>query len=189
MNIFILDKDPAISASYHCDKHVVKMIVESLQILGSTHWFVNGIKTKSKISESGNKIFDIWENFPRKDNGLIKPYGIGFMNHPCTKWARESIDNWEWLCSLTENLILQYENRYNKKSSASSILKWFMDNKPDIERKGLTSFYQAVPSEIKSDDAVHTYRLYYAGWKKRFAKWKNREPDWWEKYLKLTEYK
>lgn len=32
MNIFILDKDPT-----HCDKHVVKMVLETAQILSTVH--------------------------------------------------------------------------------------------------------------------------------------------------------
>ena len=37
MNIFLLDKDPKIAAQYHCDKHVVKMILESAQMLCSAY--------------------------------------------------------------------------------------------------------------------------------------------------------
>ena len=36
MNLFILHEDPAVSATYHCDKHVIKMILESAQLLCST---------------------------------------------------------------------------------------------------------------------------------------------------------
>jgi hypothetical protein len=32
MNIFYLDEDPKICAQYHCDKHVVKMIIEYAQL-------------------------------------------------------------------------------------------------------------------------------------------------------------
>lgn len=35
MNIFALDKCPKISAKYHCDKHVVKMIIESAQMIST----------------------------------------------------------------------------------------------------------------------------------------------------------
>ena len=33
MNIFYLDSDPIIAAQMQCDKHVVKMILESTQLL------------------------------------------------------------------------------------------------------------------------------------------------------------
>ena len=35
MNIFILDRDPVLAAQYQCDKHVVKMALESTQILST----------------------------------------------------------------------------------------------------------------------------------------------------------
>lgn len=33
MNIFYLDKDIQKCVEYHCDKHVVKLIIEELQLL------------------------------------------------------------------------------------------------------------------------------------------------------------
>ena len=38
MNIFILDEDIDKCAEYHVDKHVVKMILESAQLLCTAHW-------------------------------------------------------------------------------------------------------------------------------------------------------
>lgn len=35
MNIFVLDLDPQTCAQYHCDKHVVKMTLETAQILST----------------------------------------------------------------------------------------------------------------------------------------------------------
>lgn len=35
MNIFILDTDPKLAAKYHCDRHVVKMVLESAQMLST----------------------------------------------------------------------------------------------------------------------------------------------------------
>ena len=37
MNIFILDEDPLLAAQAQCDKHVVKMVLESAQMLSTTH--------------------------------------------------------------------------------------------------------------------------------------------------------
>lgn len=44
MNIFYLERDPKIAAEFHCDKHVVKMIVESAQMLSSAHWMTDFFK-------------------------------------------------------------------------------------------------------------------------------------------------
>ena len=187
MNIFILDRDPIKCAKYHCDKHVVKMVTESLQIMGSNMWFQNGIFTKKQIPELNSEVQDIWSNFPRtSSDGKISPYGIGYMHHPCTKWARESKENWDWLLELTLNLSLEHEQRYGKVTMSRKIAEWFSKNYEAPVSKGLTEFYQAVPEELKGPDPVHAYRLYYAGWKEYFAKWKNEVPEWWGKYLHLS---
>jgi phage-related protein len=79
MNIFILDKDPKKIAMYHNDKHVVKMIVETAQLLCTAH-HVSGT------------------------NGDI-PYRKTHQNHPCSIWARESIENYNWLLTLLKELL------------------------------------------------------------------------------------
>ena len=52
MNIFILDNDPVIAAQMQCDKHVVKMIVESAQMLSTVHRMLDG-KMERRLSKSG----------------------------------------------------------------------------------------------------------------------------------------
>ena len=52
MNIFILDTDPIVAAQLQCDKHVVKMIVESAQMLSTAHRMLDGEETK-RPSKSG----------------------------------------------------------------------------------------------------------------------------------------
>ena len=42
MNIFYLDKDPAVSASMHLDRHVVKMCTEYAQLLSTAHRLLDG---------------------------------------------------------------------------------------------------------------------------------------------------
>ena len=42
MNIFYLHKDPEISAKMHCDKHVVKMIIEYAQLMSTAHRILDG---------------------------------------------------------------------------------------------------------------------------------------------------
>ena len=52
MNIFILNDDPVIAAKEQCDKHVVKMIVESAQMLSTAHRMLDGVMDKRR-SKSG----------------------------------------------------------------------------------------------------------------------------------------
>ena len=42
MNIFYLHHDPKLCAQYHVDKHVVKMILETAQLLSTAHWLSGG---------------------------------------------------------------------------------------------------------------------------------------------------
>ena len=63
MNIFVLDEDPTIAAQMQCDKHVVKMIVESAQMLSTAHRMLDG-KMIMKPSKSGKrmvKYYDLYE--------------------------------------------------------------------------------------------------------------------------------
>ena len=51
MNIFVLDQNPSIAASMMCDKHVVKMIVESCQLLSTAHHVLDGYPQLSAVIE------------------------------------------------------------------------------------------------------------------------------------------
>ena len=68
MNIFVLDLDVKKCAEYHVDKHVVKMILESAQLLCGVHHIVS------------------------PDNVNI-PYKLSHKNHPCSIWTRKSLSN------------------------------------------------------------------------------------------------
>ena len=48
MNIFYLHKDPEISAKMHCDKHVVKMIIEYAQLMSTAHRILDGDEYEGK---------------------------------------------------------------------------------------------------------------------------------------------
>ena len=60
MNIFVLDQDTTQAAQLQCDKHVVKMIVESAQMLSTAHRVLDGILTK-RPSKSGKTIVKYYE--------------------------------------------------------------------------------------------------------------------------------
>ena len=151
MNIFVVDNDPEIAALQLCDKHVVKMILESAQMLCSA--FENG----------------------------EAPYKRSFYNHPCTKWARESQANYESLLTHAYELCEEYFNRYGKIHKSLDAIDWCDNNyhKLNLPNVGLTTFAQAMPDEYKNDNAVKAYRDYYNGEKSYFAKWTNQlVPDW-----------
>jgi len=150
MNIFVLDKDPKKCAKYHNDKHVVKMILETAQLLCGVHHMV-----ESKL--------DI-------------PYKLSHKNHPCSIWARECIENYIWLCDLGMELCKEYTYRYGKRHKSQDIIEWCITNHPHLKETGdLTPFRLAMPEECKIGGVVESYREYYIKEKKYFSKWKNRD--------------
>jgi hypothetical protein len=157
MNIFILDNTPQLAAQYHCDKHVVKMVLESAQMLCTA---IN--------EEIGTP---------------ITPYKSTHKNHPCTKWVSASRHNALWLYNLMECLGEEYTHRYGKqhltiekmriariKELANLIL-------PDVP---LTEFAQAMPDYCKTQtDAVSAYRSYYLNEKRDLLKYTKRNLPYW----------
>jgi hypothetical protein len=104
-------------------------------------------------------------------------------NHPCAIWARESMDNYEWLFSYLIALGEEYTFRYDK--SHKSVKAGIANPEPSgLPYKGLTTRPQCMPDDYKDDDVVAAYRMYYMMDKSPFAKWKNRDvPTWWDEYL------
>ena len=158
MNIFFLDDDIKKCAQYHCDKHVVKMILETAQLLCGVHHMTPQV-----------------------------PYKLSHKNHPCAIWARESLTNYLVLCELGLELCYEYTYRYGKRHKSQDVIEWCVINKPSIQDIGYTEPSKAMPDEYKVDSVVESYRNYYRGAKASFAVWKNREKPFWfeEKILDL----
>ena len=153
MNIFFLDFDTKKCAEYHCDKHVVKMILETAQLLCSTHWVI----------------------------GSEAPYKLSHKNHPCSIWVRESLSNYLYLCDLGLELCEEYTYRYGKRHKSQDVIEWCLTNKPNISDTEFTEPPKAMPDEYKVNNVIESYRNYYIGAKKDFAKWKNRDiPEWFD---------
>jgi hypothetical protein len=183
MNIFYLDSDPKIAAYQHCLKHKVKMILESAQMLASAYYVSNGITSskQSKLPENKEKTQIIFKNFPRhRPNGELFPYGIGYVNHPCTVWSYSSIENWYWLLELAYNLGFEYSRIYKKEHACMPILDWFSENPPNLPNIEFYEPPQAMPDECKvENNSVLAYRNYYILHKSKFAKWPvNEIPEW-----------
>ena len=154
MNIFFLDTDVKKCAEYHCDKHVVKMILETAQLLCSAHHITNQVTDQV-------------------------PYKLSHKNHPCSIWVRTSLSNYLYLCELGLELCKEYTYRYEKRHKSQDVIEWCVTNKVNICDKGLTEPPKAMPDEFKVKDVVESYRNYYMGAKKTFATWKKREVPIW----------
>ena len=160
MNIFLLDYDVKKCAQSHVDKHVVKMILETAQLLCGVHWIT--------------------------DSQSAAPYKLSHKNHPCSIWTRESLSNYLYLCELGLELCYEYTYRYGKRHKSQDVIEWCIVNKPNIEDKGFTEPAKAMPDEYKVESVVDSYRNYYKGAKSGFAVWKNREVPEWYKELELV---
>jgi len=153
MQIFVLDKDPKKAARMLCDKHVVKMIVESAQILSTAHHLTNS-KYKDLLYKKTHE------------------------KHPCVIWANESKENYVWLLEHLKELLKEYTYRYGKTHKTIEIKK-ILENIPNLLNIGLTEFAQATPEEYKEKNAIKAYRKYYKKEKADFAKWTKRTaPSW-----------
>ncbi|KPJ67992.1 MAG: hypothetical protein AMJ43_00820 [Coxiella sp. DG_40] len=158
MNIFVLDKNIKKCARYHCDKHVVKMILEYAQILCTIC----------------------------NQHGLKTPYKSTHIKHPCVKWAGESLQNWLWLKELTVALNGEYKYRYDTQRNHEAYRVVTLLKTPVLPNIGLTEFAQAMPQKYKvKNNAVLAYRKFYVGMKKSFATWKKRRvPKWYKLMLR-----
>ena len=175
MNIFVLDQSPHTSAAYMCDKHVVKMILESCQLLSTAHRVLDGTKI---ITNKNNRKYTTYK---LNNNFLDKfLYKSTMVNHPCSIWCRETDSNYVWLASHTVSLLEEYTQRYGKYHASSSLAEWLFYNTPEnIDKGDNTPFALAMPEEYKCTCAIESYRKYYIKDKSKFAKWKNNKvPQW-----------
>lgn len=150
MNLFYLDYDHNINAFYHCDKHVVKMILESCQLLSTAHHLC----------------------------GSVGPYKLTHKNHPTAIWVRESVENYMWTYEYFVSLMHEYTFRYGKKHKCG-MYQDRLSIVPEIPNRGLTNFALAMPDYCKLDDPVLSYRNYYNKEKRHLFRWTKRETPYW----------
>lgn len=149
MNIFVLDNNPIKAAEYLCDKHVVKMALETAQLL-------------STVAQL---------------RGYEAPYKMTHKNHPATQWVLQSPANWQWLIEHGNAICQEYTLRYNKVHKSSYVINE-IEKSSNIIWGSLSDsdhhmdFVQCMPEQYKRINAVDAYRAYYIGDKSSFAKWK-----------------
>ena len=180
MNIFYLNQNPKIAAQEHVDRHVVKMILESAQLLSTAHRVLDGsTKILQKLDKSG-KTRTVKSHVLSDINLNEVLYKATHVNHPCAIWCRESINNYMWLYELFVALCDEYTFRYGKKHKTDLILRDILKSPPrNITPHALTTPAQAMPVQYKHSNPVIAYQNYYIGEKSKFAKWTNRQtPSW-----------
>ena len=181
MNIFYLDKNPIKAAQMSCDKHVVKMILESAQLLSTCHRVLDGTEYYDK-TKNGRKI-KRWKH-PNSNMEAVL-YKAGWIKHPSTVWLFESAYNYFWLYQHFMALNDEYKKRYNHTKDHVAVQKLgdLLKHSPKnakINKIG-TQPTPAMPDECKvPGDSVQSYRRYYIMKKRRFATWKApaKTPEW-----------
>ena len=146
MNIFVTDPSPTLSARVLPDKHIVKMPLETCQMLSivcSKKW--------------GHDYGDL-----HRING--EPYKTekgAFRNHPCTIWANQSLENTWWLLAHGLALCNEYSWRYGKIHSCEKTLVEATEIIPPAPRPYRPkSFTFAGPDEFKYDTSIDTFTAY-----------------------------
>lgn len=133
MNIFYIQEDPILAAKDLCDQHILKMGIESAQMLCTAHWL------------TGNEA----------------PYKKAHVNHPSTIWTRLSIQHYNWLVEHARGIFSEYTERYKKIHKTEAVLKWLDANRPKLPDQGFIPPPQCMPDELKNENTVKAYRDFY----------------------------
>ena len=141
MNIFVTDPDPYVSAQCLPDKHIVKMPLETCQMLAIV------------ASEKWGHGFG---TLPKLDGTPYQTEKGAFRNHPCTVWAQ---DNYTWLILHGLALCYEYTHRYGKKHSCQSTIAHCTQIFPPQDHDP-KSFAFAGPDEFKYDTSIDTFTAY-----------------------------
>lgn len=177
MNIFYIDKDPVLAAQYHVDKHIVKMPTETAQILSTCHRYLDG-KMGIVLTKKGRRK-KVYKLDDERENLLYKATHI---NHPSTRWAMASNNNYNWLYYFWLQLCKEYTYRYGKTHLTETKLSGILQAHP----KNIPIGYFTPPTLAAKDperficgDRVEEYRSYYRTDKTHLFSWKKREkPEW-----------
>ena len=143
MNIFLLDADPKYAPQMQCDKHVVKMVLETAQMLSTA----------------------------ARARGHDVGYKSAYPNHPMTIWVGDTRDNFYWALCHAEELSKEYTMRYKKFHACQKIIDAIRELYPSLSSfKNITDPPQCMPDEFKQDDFVCAYRNYYIH---KIGQWKH----------------
>lgn len=175
MNVFVLDRDHDQRARYHCDVHLNKMLLESVQILNT-----------ALHKQDHDRLEDI---------AFYKPT---HANHPWCEWAADRFENWHWLLQHAKALGVEYTMRNDSThESYRKLYELWVDGDAELDTEGTpkylwkiedvfsdgprTSVPLCMPDEYAdSDDPITSYRRYYVAEKvpQDWCTWSNEIPSW-----------
>lgn len=155
MNVFFLHRHPQMCAMHHCDKHVVKMILEYAQLLSTAHHMLSP--------------------YP-----MDELYKLTHKNHPSAKWVRKSGEHYKWTFELFRNLCKEYTHRYGKVHKTEKLIPYLCSLPINIALYEKWSDPPlAMDDDCKMGDAILSYRTYYKYKKSHLLCYTNRDlPEW-----------
>ena len=172
MNIFYLDNDPVKSAELHCDKHVVKMIIEYAQLMSTAHRVLDGEMYVDKTAN--NRRIKRWCLADKHMEEVV--YKASHINHPSNIWIRSSDSHYQFVYDMFVALCNEYTHRYGRTHLTEEKLKDILQHLPNtIASTDFVEPPQAMPDDVKTSNTVDAYQNYYRVYKKDFAKWTDRE--------------
>ena len=172
MNIFYLDNDPVKSAELHCDKHVVKMIIEYAQLMSTAHRVLDGDLYEDRTAN--NHRIKRWRLSDSNMENVV--YKASHINHPSAIWTRASDSNYQFVYDMFVALCNEYTHRYGRVHLTEEKLKDLLQHLPNnIASADFVEPPQAMPDDVKTTNAVDAYQNYYRVYKKDFAKWTDRQ--------------
>ena len=168
MNIFCVNEDPYLAACELPDRHIVKMPVETAQMLAVIY---------------SPHIHDIGPIY-KADGTPYKTQKGAFKNHPCTRWAAKSRFNINWLLQHGIGLCEEYTFRFGKRHASEDAIRYAGMLWSGTCWEKHTPFVRAMPDDIKNDtsiDTVTAYQRYVASkpWAKdNYLRVPDRKPSW-----------
>jgi len=179
MNIFLLHENPVLCAEQHCDKHVVKMVIEYAQLMSTAHRVLDGDLYEDKTA-AGRRI-KRWRH--PNSNMEATLYKASHINHPDGIWVRSSDANYNYLYNLWCRLSEEYTHRYGRthltQEKLENLLRFAPKNIEHAPMADVHGLPLAMPDDVKGKSVVKSYRRYYNKYKIDFAKYTNREePEW-----------
>lgn len=169
MNIFALHPHPRKAARWHVDRHVIKMLLETCQLLYTAHWvlwYPTLKEHRSVISLSRAQrplpVPASMESAPRSATGHVG-YRPCHVHHPCARWARQTVGNYMWLAQLGVHLAEEYTHRFGKRHACEEHVQWLIQNRPPtIPCVPRRPFVIAMAEEYHvSANPIISYRHYY----------------------------
>lgn len=159
MNIFATSPCPRASALTLADRHVVKMTTETAQILSTA---LARYLTEQAYADL------------RADRGLYKPT---HRSHPCTLWAGDTRDNFDWTVRHGRALAAEYSRRYGKTIKSLAVIEAAAEYRTSVPAGCLTPFAQAMPDIHRDPDPHVAYRQYLRA---KYNDWRaaGRPPRW-----------